>query len=700
MNTRKSNHFLVTGISCLDCAMKFEKRVQQLPMVETANLNTITGELDIVGEVRMAAIQEIGDDEGYRIRELEEGESMLNFKHDHDHDDGGKTDLYRALFAGGLWIVAWVLGYNDFTMISIGAYAIGILVGGWSNFFKGFKSLKKGQFNMAVLMSVAVIGAALMGDWEEGAAVAALFSFAEYLETWSAEKGKKTLSSLLSLAPDKALRLTDQGEEEVFSSELGIGDRIRIRPGERISSDGKVIAGRSAIDQSAITGEPIPVEKEIGDKVYAGTINGAGVLEVEVEKAAGDTTLAKVIRLVSQAQSQRAPVEQLVEKFASRYTPAVLVIAFVIAVAPPLLFGNAWEPSIYQALALLVVACPCALVISTPIAVISGITNGARNGVLIKAGAYLEEIANLDVLALDKTGTITVGKPKVTNIKAFKGTETELLALLGGLENQSEHLLAEAIVAETRKREVQLIQVEEVRAIPGRGIEGTYQGEKIRAGNDAWLIELGFVKPVGVEIAPSGTPMWVIRNDEVIGLVEVADPLRKNIPDLLEEVKSLGLRLLLLTGDRQETADELASEAGIGEVRAHLLPEDKLVIVKEFQDQNLSIGMVGDGINDSPALAASNLGIAVGSGTDTAIETADVVLMDGSLHRLPYLFRLSRATLGIIKQNITLSMGLKLLAIGAAFFGVLTLWLAILADIGATFLVTINSMRLLNKKFD
>ena len=364
------------------------------------------------------------------------------------------------------------------------------------------------------------------------------------------------------------------------------------------------------------------------------------------------------------------------------------------------MFGNGWEPSIYQALALLVVACPCALVISTPIAVISGITNGARNGVLIKAGAYLEEIANLDVLALDKTGTITEGKPKVTSIKAFKGTETELLALLGGLESQSEHLLAEAIVTEARKREVRLVQVEEVRAIPGRGIEGIYQGEQIRAGNDAWLMELGLTKPSEVKIASSGTPMWVIRNDEIIGLVEVADPLRKNIPGLLEEVKSLGLRLLLLTGDRQETADELASEAGIAEVRAHLLPEDKLVIVKEFQDQNLSIGMVGDGINDSPALAASNLGIAVGSGTDTAIETADVVLMDGSLHRLPYLFRLSRATLAIIKQNITLSMGLKLLAIGAAFFGVLTLWLAILADIGATFLVTINSMRLLNKKFD
>lgn len=686
--------FTIEGISCLDCAGEFEKAVNRLPNVEYAVLNTMTGELTVQGQATLEELNKLGDSEGYIITPGANSHGLIL------NTESDKGELYRAAGAAVLWFVAYGLAWQGMETFSIATFATAIVIGGWSNFIKAFKAVKTRTFNMAVLMSVAVTGAALMGDWEEGAAVAALFALAEYLEEWSVERGRKALSTLVSLSPVTAHRLLNGEESEVAAESLVIGDQIRIRPGEKIPSDGIIRKGISSVDQAAITGEPLPVDRTVGDRVFAGTINTHGVLEVEVEKVAGDTTLARIIRLVAQAQSERAPVEQLVERFASKYTPIVLVIAAAIALVPPFLLGWTWNESIYQALALLVVACPCALVISTPVAIISAVTTGARNGVLVKAGSFLEAAAGLKVLALDKTGTITKGEPQITRITVASSAidENGLLRKLSALEMVSEHPLSQAVLTEAKKREISIEEAQEVRAVPGRGIEGILGGKSLKAGNDAWLAEMGIEAPANVAISPEATPIWLVEDGKLLGLVEVSDPLRPEIPGIINNLKKLNLQTILLTGDRQETADALAAEAGISQVRAHLLPADKLTVIEELQKAGNSVGMVGDGINDSPALATSNLGIAVGSGTDTAIETADVVLMDGTLDKLPFFIRLSRDTLQVIRENITIAIGLKVLAIIAALFGVLTLWIAILADLGATFLVTLNSLRMLRKR--
>lgn len=689
----QSQSFIIEGISCLDCAGEFERAVNRLPGVREAVLNTMTGELKVDGVVQLEELQKLGDSENYRIRSGQGATVVLL------PTQLNQAELLRAAGAAGLWVAAFLLGWQGLESYSIPVYAAAILIGGWSNFFKAFRAIKQGAFNMAVLMSVAVAGAALLGEWQEGAAVASLFALAEYLEEWSVEKGRQALSTLVSLTPSTAHRLTEGEEVEVSIEELIPGDRIRIRPGEQIPSDGKVVVGGSAIVESAITGEPLPVEKTIGDTVFAGTLNTHGVLEVEVEKAAADTTLSKIIRLVSQAQTQRAPVEQLVERFAAKYTPLVLIIAALIALVPPLFLGGDWHQSIYQALALLVVACPCALVISTPMTIISAVTRSAKNGVLIKAGTFLEVAANLDTIALDKTGTITQGQPKVSRVRTIAAlSENELLAKLSSVEIMSDHPLSKAVMTEMETRNLSFEEAKDVKVVLGRGITGWLDGKEIYAGNSAWLEELEIAFPKELQISPEATPIWVIEDRQLLGLVEVADPLREETPQIIRELKGLGITSVLLTGDRQETAEVIAREAGIDRVEAHLLPEEKLLIVEEMKKEGLSVGMVGDGINDAPALATANLGIAVGSGTDTAIETADVVMMDGTLKKLPFFIRVSKEALNLIKQNITIAIGLKVLAILAAFFGVLTLWIAILADIGATFIVTLNSLRILQKK--
>ena len=680
--------FQIEGISCLDCAGEFEKEVQALEGVEKAVLNMMTGELIVEGTVDIEQIRKLGSVESYNITEGSQG--IILPAHT------SKGDLYRAAGAAALWSLGFILSWQELGLASTIAYASAILIGGWSNFSKAYRALLSLKFNMAVLMTVAVTGAALMGEWQEGAAVAALFSLAEYLEEWSVEQGRRALSTLMSLSPVTARKLIGQEEEEVVVESVQPGDIIRIRPGDQIPLDGVILSGQSAVNQAAITGEPLPVEKQPGDGVFAGTLNTHGVLDVEVQKAAKDTTLSRIIRMVAEAQSERAPVEQMVEKFASKYTPIVLVIAAVIAVAPPLLWNGDWHASIYQALALLVVACPCALVISTPVAIISAVANGAKQGVLVKAGAFLEAAASVKVLALDKTGTLTAGKPKIIGVQTTSEISVEeLLMRLGGLEKQSEHPLALAVVEDTQKRGLTVSEAKNVFAVPGKGIQGEIDGKTYQAGNRTWMLEMQVALPEDLTIHPESTPVWLVSDGKLLGLVEIADPLRLESVGVVRELKEMGIQPVLLTGDRKETADALAAEAGISEVRAELLPADKLTAITELLKSHSKVGMIGDGINDAPALAMSTLGIAMGGGTDTAMETADVVLMDGSLTKLPFLFRLSRSALKIIRQNITLSIALKLVAIIAAFFGILTLWFAILADVGATLLVTLNSLRLL-----
>lgn len=590
--------------------------------------------------------------------------------------------------------------------IFIPLYVVSMAVGGWGNFHKAFYSLPRLDFNMSVLMSMAVIGAMAIGQWEEGAVVAFLYSVSEMLEAWTMERARQSIRQLMDIAPKVARILRPTGEVDVPVEEIQAGDVMIIRPGEKIAMDGRIIKGESAINQAAITGESVPVEKGPGDEVFAGTLNTHGSLEVEVTKLVQDTTIAKIIHLVEEAQAKRAPSQAFVERFAAIYTPIVLVLAAGIALVPPLLLGYDWGPWIYRGLALLVVSCPCALVVSTPVAIVSAIGNAARNGVLIKGGIYLEEAGSLTAIAFDKTGTLTKGEPAVTDVIPLgPRSEQELLQIAAALEVRSEHPLAFAIVRAAEARDLLWTPTEDFSAITGRGAQGTVNGQTVYIGSLRLFEELGIsTNPVAGQVRrlqeEGKTAMVVGTMEEFLGIIAVADEVRETSKVALAALKRAGIRhTIMLTGDNEATARAMAARVGVDEYRAELMPQDKVKAVQTLQHQYGKVAMVGDGINDAPALATATVGIAMGgAGTDTALETADIALMADDLTKLPFTISLSRAALRIIRQNITFSLVIKVIAVLAVFPGWLTLWLAILGDMGASVLVTLNGIRLLRIK--
>lgn len=590
--------------------------------------------------------------------------------------------------------------------IFIPLYVVSMAVGGWGNFHKAFYSLPRLDFNMSVLMSMAVIGAMAIGQWEEGAVVAFLYSVSEMLEAWTMERARQSIRQLMDIAPKVARILRPTGEVDVPVEEIQAGDVMIIRPGEKIAMDGRIIKGESAINQAAITGESVPVEKGPGDEVFAGTLNTHGSLEVEVTKLVQDTTIAKIIHLVEEAQAKRAPSQAFVERFAAIYTPIVLVLAAGIALVPPLLLGYDWGPWIYRGLALLVVSCPCALVVSTPVAIVSAIGNAARNGVLIKGGIYLEEAGSLTAIAFDKTGTLTKGEPAVTDVIPLgPRSEQELLQIAAALEVRSEHPLALAIVRAAEARDLLWTPTEDFSAITGRGAQGTVNGQTVYIGSLRLFEELGIsTNPVAGQVRrlqeEGKTAMVVGTMEEFLGIIAVADEVRETSKVALAALKRAGIRhTIMLTGDNEATARAMAARVGVDEYRAELMPQDKVKAVQTLQHQYGKVAMVGDGINDAPALATATVGIAMGgAGTDTALETADIALMADDLTKLPFTISLSRAALRIIRQNITFSLVIKVIAVLAVFPGWLTLWLAILGDMGASVLVTLNGIRLLRIK--
>jgi len=510
----------------------------------------------------------------------------------------------------------------------------------------------------------------------------------------------------MAIAPQTARVRRAEGEVEIPVEKVNVGDVMLVRPGEKIAMDGVIVLGESAVNQAAITGESIPVAKGPGDEVFAGTLNTAGYLEVRVTKLVQDTTLAKIIQMVENAQSQRAPTQALVERFAAVYTPIVLALAVLIVVIPPTLLGEAWIPWIYRGLALLVVACPCALVISTPVAIISAISNAARQGVLIKGGVYLEAAGSLKAMAFDKTGTLTQGEPVVTDIlPAGTIDKDQLLQMAAALEARSEHPLAQAIVKAAQQNGLPALTVQEFKATAGSGVEGIVNGQLVRIGNkylfagqDLALAELA---PAIERLQQEGKTVVAVGTEAaLLGIIALADAVRPESAAAIKDLKAAGIQhIVMLTGDNWSTAQAVAAAVGVDEYRAELLPHDKLSAIQELAGRYGKVAMVGDGINDAPALAAATIGIAMGgAGTDTALETADVALMADDLSKLAFTVRLSRRALSIIRQNIAFSIGLKVLAVLAVFPGWLTLWLAILADLGATIIVTINSMRLLGVK--
>jgi Cd2+/Zn2+-exporting ATPase len=587
-------------------------------------------------------------------------------------------------------------------------YLAAIVSGAWYVLPRAFISARHLRPDMNLLMTLAVLGAALIHEWLEAAMVAFLFAAALLLEQWSVGRARRAIAALMELTPPTTRRRDPKtgAVQECNVADVGPGERLLVRPGERVPLDGLVVDGASSVNQAPITGESMPVAKTPGDELYAGTINEEGVLEFEVTRAADDTMLARIVRMVSEAHGRRAPAEQWVEKFARWYTPAMMALALCVFIGPPLLAGKPWLDWFYRALVVLVIACPCALVISTPVSIVSGLASAARNGVLIKGGLHLETAGRLRAVALDKTGTLTHGRPEVREVVPLAGhTRREVLERAAALEAHSEHPLARALLREARAEGIDPQAVAGFRIIKGEGAEGMIGGRLHWIGSHRMMDSRGQETPEShdraEELEDAGHSVITLGNDaHVCGVISVADQLRDGAAENVAAIRRAGVaRVVMLTGDNEGTASAVAKAAGVDEYRSELLPEDKLRVISELVREAGPTAMVGDGVNDAPAMAAASLGIAMGAiGTDAAIETADVALMSDDLSRIPWLIRHSRRTLAVVKQNICFALGVKAAFMLLALLGLATLWMAVAADMGASLLVIFNGLRLLKTK--
>lgn len=621
-----------------------------------------------------------------------------------------------AVFAAGAEILHWVGeaggkegGKDVVNPVLLVLVIIALVLGGRDTFRKGWVALRTFTLNINFLMTLAIVGAMITGEYPEAAMVAVLFGIAELIEAQSLDRARNAISALMETVPDTARVWHSHGGDdpghwhEMLADKVSVGERVQVRPGERVPLDGRVVEGRSGVNQAAITGESLPVEKEAGDELWAGSVNGRGVLVFEVAAARGDTRIDRIARAVQEAQAERAPTQRFVDKFALIYTPTVVVLALLVAVVPPLLGQGAWMEWLYKALVLLVIACPCALVLSTPVAVVSGLTAAAKQGVLIKGGAYLEAGAKLRTIAFDKTGTLTQGKPVVTDIVPLGPDSPDaLLHLAASLNASSEHPLASAIVeACASKHECRLPAILDFEALIGRGVTGKLEGRRYYIGNHQLTEENQVCNPEVESVidrleGEGKTPVVLTDDKSALAVLGVADTIRPESEDALNRLRELGVETLLLSGDSQRVADAVARQVGIATARGELLPENKLELIDSLRSPKNVVGMVGDGINDAPALAKADIGFSVGKGgSDTAMETADVVLLHGDLRKLPFFVRLARATTSILAQNIALALLIKAVVFALALMGKATLWMAVLADVGTSLLVVGNGLRLL-----
>lgn len=643
----------------------------------------------------------------------------------------GTAAGFGRIFSGG--------SLDSVPFLAKAMYLVAMIMGAWFVAPKAWSALRRVRPDMNLLMVVAMVGAVLIGEWMEGATVAFLFALSLLLESWSVGRARRAVGALLNLSPLKARvfhvgshvenkesgcstdccdpegpqehhddqhkhsEATGEAHEELVDvASVPVGTTVIVKPGERFPLDGRITKGETNVDQAPITGESIPVAKAPGSEVFAGTINGDGAVEFETTKPAADTTLARIIRMVSGAQARRAPSEQWVETFAKYYTPAVMALAIFVAILPPLM-GGAWDKWFYEALTLLVIACPCALVISTPVSIVAALTAAAKQGVLIKGGLFVETPSRIRVVAMDKTGTLTEGQPVVTEIIPLSGhTDAELLEIAAAIESRSEHPLARAIVKFAEAKSIKKRTAENFQVIKGKGASAILDGKPVWIGSHRYLEERGQETPemhVKLEaLSTAGASIVVIGNDEhVCGFIAVADKVRNSASKTVTALKAAGVgRVVMLTGDNQGTANAIARATGVDEVLSELLPEDKVAAVERLMNEHGPVAMIGDGVNDAPALARADLGIAMGAaGTDAAIETADVALMNDDLSRLPWLFAHSRRTLGIIRFNIWLSLAVKGAFVILTFAGAASLWGAIAADTGVSLLVVANALRLL-----
>lgn len=696
--------YRVQGFTCASCAAQFEENVKKLPGVRDAKVNFGASKITVYGNPSIQDLEKAGAFENLKIYPENQEVRMER------EPFWKRRETIQVGVSLVFLIVGWLMGesYGEKSIPSVVSYLLSMLIGGYALFRKGLLNLTRLQFDMYTLMTIAILGAAAIGEWGEGATVVILFAISEALETYSMDKARQSIRTLMDIAPKQALIRRGDKEIMVPVDEIQIGDIMIVKPGQKLAMDGVVVKGSSSINQAPITGESIPVAKNVGDEVYAGTLNEEGLLEVKVTKRVEDTTIAKIIHLVEEAQAERAPSQAFVDRFAKIYTPAILIAGFLVALVPPLLFQADWSDWIYRGLALLVVGCPCALVVSTPVSIVTAIGNAARNGVLIKGGIHLEEAGALSIIAFDKTGTLTRGVPVVTDfISLIPNKERELLGIAVSIEKNSQHPLASAILRKAEEESIPIQEVENFSSLTGKGVQAKVNGVLYYIGSPGLFEELlpaGIpeeTKKTIVDLQKQGKTVMVLGTKiEMLALIAVADEVRENSREVIQRLHELGIKkTVMLTGDNPATAEAIGKKLGIGEVQAELLPQDKLEFIKQLRSDGSKVAMVGDGVNDAPALATSTVGIAMGgAGTDTALETADIALMADDLKKLPFTIRLSRQALRIIKQNITFSLAIKAIALLLIVPGWLTLWMAIFADMGATLIVTLNGLRLLKVK--
>ncbi|MEW6201311.1 MAG: heavy metal translocating P-type ATPase [bacterium] len=702
--TDDSVAFFIEGMDCADETRLIEKKLANIDGVKSVRFSLVSGEARVEFDREKITAQQIQDaisEAGFKARPKDQGKSRT------PHSALRISEWLPTALSGILAAAGFLVQLIWSEQTAVFFYLPAIIAGGFPMFQKALAAVRHFRLELNALMSIAVVGAVAIGEWSEGATVVFLFSLAGLLETWSVERARRAVRTLMELAPQEALVRRNSVEMLLPVDQVCVGETVIIRPSQRIPLDGAVVGGSSSVNQAPITGEAMPVQKRIGDEVFAGSINTDGVLEIKTKSLASDSTIARIIHLVEEAQAQKAPSQAFIERFARYYTPGVIVCAVLITAAPTLLFGGDFTLWFYRALVMLVIACPCALVISTPVSVVCGLTSAARLGVLIKGGIHLENAGALRVIAFDKTGTLTIGKPQVTEIIPINHSdEREIIAIAAAVETRSEHPLAQAILEKARKMGLQVQPAENFRAVPGKGAIATINGKKYLVGSHTLCEETGTCSPELhhkiAEIESSDkTVVTVGSENELIGLITISDALRDGAKTVIKKLHALGIqRIVMLTGDTPGTASLAAQELGIDEFQASLMPEDKLTAVSELLKKYNRVGMVGDGVNDAPALARATLGIAMGAaGTDAALETADIALMADDLSRLPATIRLSRSTVSVIKQNIAFALFIKVLFLTLAAAGWATLWMAVFADMGASMIVIFNGLRLLKGKY-
>lgn len=744
--------YRIEGMDCASCATKIETAVRRVDGVAGASVSVTAGTLMVEHEGADLPLLE------RRVSGLGYGISAAStkpvaaphpshdhaghahgqvHKHgpgcDHDHDHGSEEHASGAGEAGGMPPAAtghshlpagmpwWKTGKARLSLVCGAALAAAYGLGHFYPMLDPWifiaalslglvpiarralmAALSGTPFSIETLMTIAAVGAVIIGASEEAAAVVFLFLVGELLEGVAAGRARDSIRSLTALVPKTARRVEGGTTREVPATSLTIGDVILVRPGERMPADGEVLEGAGSVNEAPVTGESVPVAKQAGDGVFAGTVNGEAALTIRATTAPSDNTIARVVRLVEEAQESKAPTERFIDRFSRWYTPLVVVLAALVAVVPPLLFGAGWDEWVYKGLAILLIGCPCALVISTPAAIAAGLAAGARRGLLIKGGAVLEVLRTINAVALDKTGTLTEGRPKVTDLLAFEGDQAGLIARAAALESGSTHPLATAILAEATTRGLNVPPVREAGALGGEGVSGTVEGAALFLGSpkaagarttltEAQMDAIAKLNDAGKTVAV------LLADGRAQGLIALRDEPRPDAQAGLDALRAAGIRTVMLTGDNERTARAIGADLGI-EVRAGLMPADKQRIVGEMQRDGLKVAKVGDGINDAPALAAANVGIAMGGGTDVALETADAAVLHGRVGDVAAMIGLSRATMRNIHQNIALALGLKAVFLVTTIAGITGLWPAILADTGATVLVTANALRLLGRK--